>query len=160
MKNTKGLVLSGIIAGIIIVLVAYSINFQDDNGTNNENKNNKIVKDTGVYSGPITVLQYEHKLGESVFLHVRGLKPHENGNIYIFTPQEILFKKIPYDGSLKTDFNQYFTPDTFTLLQICTPEDLVGKWKIVFEDGSYPPLEFEILNEFIEGGEINIQVEC
>jgi len=113
-----------------------------------------------VWSGPLSITQYEHKLGENVYLQIRDLKPHEKGNLYIITPQEVFFRTIPYDGSIKTDFNQYFTPDTFTLLQICTPEDLVGKWKVVFEDGSYPPLEFEILNEFIEGGEINIQVEC
>ena len=154
MKNVKALIFSGVIAGIIIVIVAYSINFQD------ENENNKIVKDTGVYSGPITVLQYEHRLGESVFLHIRGLKLHESGNIYIFTPQEILFKTIPYDGSLKANFNQYFTPDTSAILQICTPEDLVGKWRIIFEDGSYAPLEFEFTTEYIRSGEVNIQVEC
>jgi len=113
-----------------------------------------------VWSGPLGVTQYEHRLGENVYLQVRDLKSHEKGNFYIYTPQGILFRTIPYDGSLKTDFNQFFTPDTFAPLGICEPEDLVGKWRIVFEDGSYAPLEFEFTNEFIRSGEVNIQVEC
>jgi len=113
-----------------------------------------------IWSGPLGVTQYKHKLGESVFVQVKGLKPHEKGNFYIFTPQGILFRTISYDGSTKTDFNQYFTPDTIKVLNICTYEDLVGIWEIVFEDGSYPALEFEMLNEFIRSGKTNIQVEC
>ena len=140
---------------IIIVLIVFLSNIYvefDDAIINKQHES--------VWSGPIGVTQYEHRLGESVFLQIRDLKPNENGNIYIYTPQGILFKTIPYDGSLKANFNQYFTPDTSVILQICTPEDLVGKWRIIFEDGSYSPLEFEFTTEYIRSGEVNIQVEC
>jgi len=141
--------------GIVIVLIVFFSNLSSELDDIFVSKQHDSI-----WSGPLGVTQYEHKLGENVFVQVRDLKPHEKGNFYVFTPKGILYETIPYDGSLKTDFNQFFTPDTFKLLKICTHEDLVGKWRIVFEDGSYPSLEFEMLNEFIRSGEVNIQVEC
>ena len=78
----------------------------------------------------------------------------------IYTPKGILYKTIPYDGSKKSDFKQYFYPDTFKTLNICTPEDLVGIWQIVFEDGSYQTLEFEMTDEWIDGAEVSITIVC
>ena len=157
MKNSKGILIIGIVSGLILIsIVSFSISL-DENKVNEENN---IVKDVGVYSGPLTITQYEHKLGESVFFHVKGLQPNEKGNIHVFTPQGILFKTYQYDGSVKSDFSQYFTPDTYKPSGICKPDELVGKWKMVFEDGSYPTLEFEFTNEFIRSGEVNIQVVC
>ena len=157
MKNSKSLIIVGIISALILISIVSFSSSLDENKVKGQNN---IVKDTGVYSGPVTITKYEHKLGENVFFQVKGLQPHEKGNIFVFTPKGILFKTYEYDGSLKSNFNQYFTPNTFKPYGICEPDDLVGKWKMVFEDNSYQPLEFEFINEFIRSGEVNIKVVC
>ena len=113
-----------------------------------------------IWSGPIAVTKYEHKLGENVFFLIRGLQSDEIGAIGVFTPNGILFKTIYYDGSKKPDFNQFIFPDTTAELDICTPEELVGIWKIVFTDKKYPALEFKIIDEYIDGGEAGIGTVC
>ena len=111
-------------------------------------------------SGPFAILKYEHKLGERVFLVVDGLKENEKGNIKIFTPEDRLFLKIPFDGFGKSSFNQYFKPDTAKIGVACDPEELVGIWTVVFEGVSYQPIKFEFINEYIQGGEADIEYVC
>ena len=72
----------------------------------------------------------------------------------------MLFKSFQYDGSLKSDFNLYFYPDTSVFSKICTPEELVGIWKIVFTNNAYPTLEFEMIDEYIGGGEAGVTIVC
>jgi len=113
-----------------------------------------------VSSGPLTVTQYKHKLGEDVFFLIRDLKLTDKGTIRVYTPEGIEFKTIFYDGSFKQNFNQFFFPDTFAKIYICTPDQLVGIWRAVFEDGSYAPLEFEVIDEYIGGGEALVTIVC
>ena len=113
-----------------------------------------------VWAGPIGVLQYEHRIGENVYFLIRDLQPNEKGAIGVFTPYGVLYKTIYYDGSKKPDFNQFFFPDTTAELEICTPEELMGVWKVVFTDKSYPTLEFEITDEWLPGAEAAIDVVC
>ncbi len=113
-----------------------------------------------VWSGPIGVTKYEHKLGDNIYFLIRNLQPHESGVMGVFTPNGILYKTIEYDGSKKSDFNQFFFPDTTKTLGICTPEELVGIWKVVFANGAYAPLEFEMSDQYIGGGEKIVNTVC
>ena len=113
-----------------------------------------------VPQGPITFDEERYRLGESIFMKVRGLQTNDGGNIMIYTPLDVLFSSRQYDGSSETDFNFYFTPDTVKHREICTPEELVGKWKVVFEDGTYPPAYFEMTSEYLPGSEKHLDVVC
>ncbi len=153
-KKNPVIILTIIAAVSVGVIIAFSVTgspFDDDN----EGKQHDFV-----WSGPIGVTKYQHKLGEDVFLVVRNLQPNDKSTLHIFTPKGVEYKTIPYNGALKSDFNQYFFPDTFEILEICTPEDLIGIWRIVIEDGSYPTLEFEMTDEWIQGAEASITVVC
>ncbi|ABK78647.1 hypothetical protein CENSYa_2044 [Cenarchaeum symbiosum A] len=113
-----------------------------------------------IWSGPIGILQYEHRLGENVFYIMRGLRADDQGAVGIFSPEGILYRSFQYDGSKKSEFNQYFFPDTSAALKICTPEQLVGTWRVVFANNEYPPLEFVMTDEYIPGGEGTIGTVC
>ncbi len=155
MRKKTSLILGAIIAAVSIgIIVAFTIE-QPLISNDDEGKQHDYVT-----SGPVSVTQYKHRLGDDVFLVVSGLQPNEKDTLHIFTPKGVEYKTIPYDGSKKSNFKQYFYPDTFATLKICTPEDLVGIWKIVFEDGSYSTLEFEITDEWVAGAEASIKVEC
>jgi len=153
----------GIISIIIVIVIAaivgsaYLVTFSEKtNG--GENQNTDIAN--SVSSGPITILQYEHKLAENVFMHIRGLGPNEKGNIRFFTPEGVLYQTIAYDGSIKQDFNQYFKPETSRILKICTPEEIIGEWTVSFDNNVYPPLKFKVLEEPLRGGEEDIGTVC
>lgn len=150
------------ITAIIIGLIVFALPSEPECDLSNDpdcDDDIKKMHDT-LWSGPIGVTQYEHRLGEDVFFLIRGLQPDEKGVIGIFTPEGILYKSFEYDGAKKPDFNQYFYPDTFAEFNICVPEQLVGTWKVVFADNSYPPLEFVMLDEYIRGGEASVTVVC
>ena len=148
--------LAAIIIGVVVFAFPTNVEYDDDP----DNDDNLRKQHESIWSGPLAVTQYEHRLGEDVFFLIRGLQPDEIGAIGVFTPEGILYKSFEYDGSKKPDFNQYFFPDTFAEFDICKPEQLVGIWKVVFADNSYPPLEFKIINEYIAGGEAAITVVC
>ena len=142
-------IIAAVSVGIVITFAVTGIPFEVNNGQHDY-----------VWSGPLGVTKYQHRLGDDVFLVIRNLQPNEKGTLYIFTPKGVEYRTIFYDGAIKSDFNQYFYPDTNARLNICTPEDLIGIWKIVFEDGSYATLEFEMTDEWVGGAEVSITVVC
>lgn len=152
-KTTR---IAGIAIAVIVIGIIFAfLSLQEFDVSFDEGKPHDAV-----WSGPLGVTQYKHKLGDDVFLMVRGLQAHEIGVIHVYTPEGIEYKTIYYDGSVKSDFNQYFYPDTSFVLKICTPEELVGIWNAVFENNAYPPLQFEMTDEWIEGAEVSIIVVC
>jgi hypothetical protein len=129
-------------------------------------KTSQIENTTGfgfpdaITSGPLTITKYEHKIGENIFMIVSGLVNSEKGNIRIFMPDGRLYKTLEYDGSFKTGFNSYFKPDTSALRKICEQEELVGVWKVLFDNDVYPPLQFEIINEHLDGPNVRLPKSC
>ena len=113
-----------------------------------------------VSSGPLTITQYEHKIYENIFMIVSGLGEDEKGNIRIFMPDGRLYKTIQYDGSVKDGFNSYFKPDTSKARGICEQEEIVGIWKVLFDNNVYSPLSFEILNEHLNGPDVRLTKAC
>ena len=153
----------GIVPIVIVVVIAaigasaYFVMLSEDP---NAGENQSSEFQNAISSGPVTILQYEHKLSENVFLHIRGIDPNEKGNIRFFTPEGVLYKTIAYDGSIKQDFNQYFKPETSIIKKICTPEELVGEWTVAFDNNVYPALKFKVLDEYLRGGEEDINTVC
>src|SRR3972149_3347836 len=113
-----------------------------------------------ITSGPLTITQYEHKIYENIFMIVSGLGGDEKGNIRIFMPDGRLYKTIQYDGSVKNGFNVYFKPDTSKARGICEQEEIVGIWKVTFDNDTYPPTSFEIINEHLEGHDVRLTKAC
>jgi len=162
------LIIIGITAviAISISLVGMTINKPVGENTLNETTPEFEMTPEGrahpgaVSSGPLTITQYQHKLSENVFIFVSGLEPNEKGNIRIFMPDGRLYKTIQYDGSVKNGFNSYFKPDTSKVRGICEQEEIVGIWKVVFDNDAYPPTSFEILNEHLNGPDVRLTKAC
>lgn len=148
MKQKKTIpIVVAIVAVIAIISATY---FYTGQKTSDEIKSHWII------SGPFAIDKPKYKLGENIFLTVHELKPNEVGNILIVRPNGDTWTSIPFNGTLKNTFNYYFKPDTSAALKIYEPEDLVGTWKVIFQGLTYEPLSFEIINEFIPGGEDDI----
>ena len=144
-----------IIASVIVAIGAVSIYFASQEIQKSHDEGFEWLT-----SGPFSVQEYQHRLGENIFVVIYGLAPHEKGTIRVYTPKNIEYLYYPFDGSVKSNFNTYFKPDTLAKKDRCSPDDFVGVWTMKFEGVSYPPIQFEFINEYVEGAEADITDLC
>jgi len=104
-----------------------------------------------VASGPFSINKSEYKLGENIFMIVSDLKPTDVGYINIVDPKGDTYSTIPFNGTMKSSFKQFFKPNTLASLGLCNATSLVGHWKIIFVGVPYKPIPFEIKNEYLPG---------
>lgn len=136
-----------VIAGIVIAIAMIAIIALVIQKPHNETKSQWIV------SGPFAINKPQYKLGENVFITVNGLNSDEVGDILFVRPDGTIYSTLSFNGTLKDHFNYYFKPDTRESLKTFKVEQLVGKWQVIFYGVKYPPLDFEIINEFVPGEE-------
>jgi len=149
-KKFTSIIIAGVVAIVAVLIYFASQEIQKSHDEGFE----------WLTSGPFSVQNYQHRLGENIFIVAYGIAPNEKGVIRIFTPKNIEYISYLFDGSVKSNFNVYFKPDTVAKKDRCSPEDFVGVWTMKFEGVSYPPIQFEFLNEYIEGGEADIIDLC
>jgi hypothetical protein len=151
----KKKITSIIIVSVVVSIAAMSIYFVSEEIQKSHDEGFEWIT-----SGPFSVQNYQHRLGENIFIVAYGIAPYEKGVIRIFTPKNIEYIYYQFDGSVKSQFNVYFKPDTFPRKDRCSPEDFVGVWTMKFEGVSYEPIQFEFINEYIEGAEVDIIDLC
>ncbi len=109
-----------------------------------------------ITSGPFQIDRKEYFLGEKVFLRIGGLQD-ETGSIAFLRPLNethySVYLTIPFDAAKKQAFNYYIDPQLSKSKDICSYEDLVGEWAIVFRGTDYPNIKFTYLNQTIPGME-------
>ena len=106
-------------------------------------------------SGPFQIDRKEYILGEKIFLRVGSLGLEEKGQVAFLRPlNETAYKvyiTIPFDGVKKEGFNYYIEPKPTKFQGICSKDDIIGKWAIVFRGTNYPNLNFEIIDQILPG---------
>ena len=113
-----------------------------------------------ISSGPFHISEAEYLLGENIFISVGELTPQESGNLLVILPNGDIYMSVPFDGSAKSGFNHYFTPDLSRLLGICVVEELIGTWKLVFEGTEYKEITFEVIEEYQLGEKEDYEPVC
>ena len=164
MVSVKSII--GIIVGIAIVgvLIGGTIEF------NSEKEREGVPWREG--SGPFQIEKYEYYLGEKIFFNAVNIPANEKGEIVFFRPEldrsnkkikeiegipaELISKKIKYigiefNGENKQSFNKFFEPRFTEWNGVCSTEDIVGEWIIVFLGTQYENINFTILNEKMPG---------
>ena len=167
-----------IVIGIVtVILLGYYALQADQTETITEKKITKIEKQIDetagsftptpkewLISGPFKIDKSQYLLGENIFVRVTNLAQNEKGQIAFLRPMNethyAVYITIPFDGAEKSSFNQYFTPDLSRALKICTVDDLIGTWKIVFQKTNYENLSFEIINKTLSGEEDDFKPFC
>src|SRR3989338_4465092 len=91
-----------IITGVIVAIIAVSVY------ASSQIEKSKDEGFEWLTSGPFSVKDYQHKLGENIFVVASGIAPDEKGTIRVYTPKNIEYVSYPFDGSIKSDFNVYF----------------------------------------------------
>ena len=106
-------------------------------------------------SGPFQVDRSEYALGEKIFLRIGGLSFQEKGQVAVMRPLNdthySVYLTIPFDGANKDAFNYYLEPQLTKTRGLCSVDDVLGKWALVFRGTNYPNLNFEIINKTLPG---------
>ena len=106
-------------------------------------------------SGPFQLDRNQYALGEKIFLRIGGLDIQEKGQIAVMRPLNSthysVYLTIPFDGSSKEAFNYYLDPQLSKTRGLCSVDDVLGKWALVFRGTNYPNLNFEIVNKTLPG---------
>jgi hypothetical protein len=166
MVNLKIIIV--IIIGIVIIgiVIGGAIEFNSEQGIIKEGEPWRAA------SGPFQIEKYEYYLGEKIFFNAINIPATANGEIIFFRPAsdginkypkefegvspELISKKIKYlsiefDGENKQNFNKFFEPGFNEWKGICSTNDLVGEWRIVFSGTQYEHLDFTVLNQTMPG---------
>jgi len=157
----------GVFAGIIAVIIISVILVQMLKTNESDDIVLRIIPPNGTdykpaprdwqTSGPFQIDREQYVLGELVLVRTGDLATNEKGQIVFLQPSngthQIVYITIPFDGSQKITFNQYFKPSLSKGLGICTKADLLGNWTVVFQNTNYENLKFEIVDKIIPGDE-------
>lgn len=112
-------------------------------------------------SGPFAVNELEYRVGDNVFFVASDLTINDIGNaVFVLPNGTTKYISIPFDGTQKSGFNQYFKPSISKARAICSVNDIIGEWTIIFQGTDYQPLKFRILNETIPTEIGNFQQVC
>ncbi len=106
-------------------------------------------------SGPFQVDRSEYALGEKIFIRIGGLDFQEKGQVAVMRPLNdthySVYLTIPFDGAKKDGFNYYLDPSLSKVRGLCSVDDVMGKWALVFRGTNYPNLNFEITDKILPG---------
>ena len=106
-------------------------------------------------SGPFQIDRKQYAIGEKIFLIIGGLNADEKGQIAFMRPLNAthysVYLSIPFDGAAKPEFNYYLEPKISKTNGICSVDDIVGKWAVIFRGTDYPNIYFEITKDVVPG---------
>ena len=115
-------------------------------------------------SGPFQIDRSQYVLGEKIFLRIGDLPYDAKGQVAFMRPlndtHSSVYITVPFDGTTKAAFNYYVEPQLTKTRGICTVDDFIGDWTVVFRGTNYPNLNFEITEEILPGNEESFQPVC
>ena len=116
-----------------------------------------------IVSGPFKIDRSEYALGEKIFVNIDALNANEKGKIVFLRPINSThyssYHVMPFDGSGQRN-NYYLTPDLAKMEGICSTDELIGNWRVVFLGTAYVDLEFEVTKEIVTGFEKRYEPVC
>jgi len=117
-----------------------------------------------ITSGPFQIDRSKYVIGEKIFIRIGELDPNEKGQISLLRPSNethyTVHQTIPFDGSAKNAFNYYLDVRLSKALAICSIDDIIGEWTIVFRGTDYPNIKFEFKDEILPGEEDAFEPVC
>lgn len=117
-----------------------------------------------ITSGPFQIDRPQYYLGEKIFLRIGGITNDEKGQVAFLRPLNAthysVYMTVPFDGVKKPAFNYYIEPKLSKANGICSIDDLVGEWTVVFRGTDYSNIKFNVLNQTIPGMQDDFNPVC
>ena len=114
--------------------------------------------------GNFQIDKKQYNIGEKIFLDMDYIQSEDRGTILFLRPINDTHRTaditIPFNGERKDSFSYYYEPRLDESKGICSMEDLVGKWSIVFFETKYRNIEFEIKNQTSDWDERTFEPVC
>jgi len=108
-----------------------------------------------ITSGPFQIDRSEYAIGEKIFIRIGGLEFDAKGQIAVMRPLNAthysVYTTISFDGAQKSGFNYYLEPQISKFRELCSVDDIMGKWSLVFRGTNYPNLYFDITEKIVPG---------
>ena len=139
-----------IIPMFIIIIISVGIIITNSNEEKIEEVNID-QEEVWTYSGPFGIDKTEYNIGEKIFIDVMDIPKEDKGTAVILrqlnATHDIEYLSINFDGSMKNNFNRYFEFKLNQWKGICSVNDLVGDWRIIFLGVEYEELNFRVINQ-------------
>ena len=131
---------------------------------NDNSENPYVVKERDwITSGPFKIDRSEYQLGEKIFVNIDQLNTDDKGIVIFLRPINSTnyapYHMMPFDGSGQRN-NYYLTPDLSELRGICSADEIIGNWKVVFQGTEYSDLNFKVSATIMPGYEYRYEPVC
>ena len=131
---------------------------------NDKSENPFIPKEREwITSGPFKIDRSEYVLGEKIFVNIDQVNKDEKGKVIFLrsvnSTHHVPYHTMPFDGSGQRN-NYYFTPDLSELRKICSADEIIGNWKVVFQGTEYSDLNFKVSAKIMPGYEYRYEPMC
>lgn len=117
-----------------------------------------------ITSGPFQIDRSKYVIGEKIFMRINDLDINDKGQIVLLRPLNdthySVYQTIPFDGMKKNTFNYYTEPRLSAIQEICSVEDIIGNWAVVFQGTNYPDIRFEVTDQILPGEEDSFVPVC
>ena len=133
--------------------------------SDNDNSDNPYIpkEKEWITSGPFKIDRSEYLLGEKIFVNIDALDVNEKGKVVFLRPVNSTHYSphhtMPFDETGQRN-NYYFTPDLSIIQGLCSTDELVGNWKVVFQGTKYSDLKFKVTEEILPGSEKKYEPIC
>ncbi len=108
-----------------------------------------------ITSGPFQIDRSKYAIGEKIFIRTSGLEFNDKGQIAVMRSLNAthysVYSTIPFDGSQKSGFNYYIDIQISKSRGLCSVDDMMGKWSLIFRGTNYPNLDFNITERIVPG---------
>ena len=131
----------------------------------NDNSDNPYIpkEREWITAGPFSIDRSEYVLGEKIFINVGQIPKNLKGTMILSkilnSTHSYEYKKIKFDGS-KPQQNFYTGFTLNSARGICTVDQLIGDWEMIFEGTPIKSIKFKVKNEIIPGMEKFYQKAC
>ena len=116
-----------------------------------EDNHFELMRAGWMNSGPFYIDMEQYLIGDKIFLNTSNLGEEDKGQIMVYRPYNAtdskLYLQIPFDGSESQSWNYYFTSSQMSQKNICSVNDLLGEWTVIFSGTEYSNLYFKIINQ-------------
>ena len=155
-KQISLIVLIAIITTIVISVYSFSEDIENYIDENDDTK--------WIHSGPFSIDREEYQLGHKIFLIANEVNQNDKGSIKLVKINEDgsqkIFKTYRFDGMKKQSFNIYFSPNLNEINSICSAEDVIGNYEVIFEGTNYESIKLKIINKYLPGSEYRFEPVC